>query len=245
MNYKINYDKVSKNYSIHRNASFTVIDHILKELENKKLKKVLEIGCGTANYLYLFSQKTKAACFGFDNSEGMINEENKKNPGLNLEINDLHNDFNYESNTFDLVYSIDVIHYVKDLNHYFKECFRIMNNNGIIITITDSEDDLKNRTMTRYFPESLEIEKKRYPSIEKIIQNMKNNNFNEIKLSHTEKELQLDDKIFQKFKNKAYSAIRLISNDSFNKGIKKIEDDMNKKNCIIKVLYTYVWGMKK
>lgn len=241
---KINYNNISKNYSIHRNASSIVINHILQKLENKKMQKVLEIGCRTANYLYSLSRQIKADFYGFDNSEGMIVEANKKNAGFNLEINDFHNNFNYNSSLFDLVYSIDVIHYVKDLDHYFKECFRVLDNNGIIITITDSEEDLKNRTMTKYFPESLEIEQKRYPGIETIIKNMKNNGFKKIESSHTEKEYEIDDKTFQKFKNKAYSAIRLISNDSFNKGIKKLEEDMKKNKCIVNELYTYVRGRK-
>ena len=244
MNYNIDYDNISKDYSMYRNASSTVVNHVLEKIKNKNIKKVLEVGCGTADYLYALTQQIKCDSYGFDNSESMINEANKKNPGLNLSVDDLHNSFDYNDNFFDLVFSIDVIHYVKDLDHYFEECGKVLNENGIVLTVTDSEEDLKNRTITKYFPESLEIEKKRYPGINKIIENMKNKGFKEIDITHTEREYQMDDKKFQKFKNKAFSSVRLLSEKSFERGIKKIEKDLEKNECFVKELYTYIWGIK-
>jgi cyclopropane fatty-acyl-phospholipid synthase-like methyltransferase len=245
MDYNIDYNDISENYSIYRNASPTVVDHILEKIKNKNIKEILEIGCGTADYLYALTQQLKCNSYGFDNSENMISEANKKNPGLKLKINDLHKVFDYNDNFFDLVYSIDVVHYVKDLDHYFKEIKRVLNKNGVLITITDSEEDLENRTITKYFPESLEIEMKRYPGVNEIIENMKNSDFKGIEISHTEKEYKMDEKIFQKFKNKAFSAIRLISEESFEKGIKKVKKDMKNNKCLVKELYTYIWGVKQ
>jgi len=244
MNYNIDYDNISANYSIHRNANSTVVNHVLEKMKNKNIEKILEMGCGTADYLFALTQQLNSDSYGFDNSENMIKEANKKNPGLNLNVNDLDNVFNYEDDSFDLVYSIDVIHYVNDLNYYFKECNRVLNKDGILVTVTDSGEDLENRTITKYFPESLEIEKKRYPGVYKIVKNMKNNGFKGIEITHSEKEYKMSDEIFQKFKNKAFSAIKLISDESFEEGIQKIEEDMKKNKCLVKELYTYIWGVK-
>jgi len=244
MNYNIDYDNISENYSIYRNASSTVVNHILEEIKNKDIKKILELGCGTADYLYALMQQLKCDSYGFDSSKSMINKANVKNPGLNLSVNDLHNVFDYADDFFRFAYSIDVIHYVEDLNHYFKECMRVLNKGGIMLTITDSDEDLKNRTITKYFPESLEIEKNRYPGVYKTVKSMQNNGFKGINITHSEKEYKMDDKIFQKFRNKAFSAIKLISDESFEEGIKKIEEDMKKNDCIVKELYTYIWGVK-
>ena len=245
MNYNIDYDDISKDYSIYRKASPAVVNHILENIKGKNIKKILEVGCGTADYLYALTQKIKCDSYGFDNSESMINEANKKNPGLNLSINDLHNSFDYNDDFFDLVYSIDVIHYVKDLNHYFKEIQRVLNKDGFVLTVTDSEEDLKNRTITNYFPESLEIEKKRYPGVDRIIENMESNGFKRVEITHTEREYQISEEVFQKFKNKAFSSVRLLSQESFEKGIKRIEEDMKKNDCLIRELYTYIWGVNR
>jgi len=244
MNYNIDYDNISENYSIYRNASSTVVNHILERIKDKNIKKMLEIGCGTADYLYALTQKLKCDSYGFDNSENMINEANLKNPGLNLNVDNLDNVFNYEDDFFDLAYSIDVIHYVKDLNHYFKECNRVLNKDGVLVTVTDSGEDLENRTITKYFPESLEIERKRYPGVYKIVKSMQNNGFKGINITHSEKEYKMSGEIFQKFKNKAFSAIKLISDESFEEGIQKIEEDMKKNKCLVKELYSCIWGVK-
>jgi len=113
-----------------------------------------------------------------------------------------------------------------------------------MLTITDSKEDLENRTITKYFPESLEIERKRYPSVYKIVENMKNNGFKRIEITHTEREYQMSEEVFQKFENKAFSSIRLISDKSYKKGIKKIEEDMKNNDCIVRELYTCIWGVK-
>ena len=244
MNYNINYDNISKNYSIYRNASVTVVNHILEKIRNKNIKKMLEIGCGTADYLYALTQELKCDSYGFDNSENMIDEANKKNPHLNLSVNDILNPFDYDNDFFNLAYSMDVIHYVKDLNHYFREVNRVLNKDGLVLTITDSEEDLKSRTITKYFPESLEIEMERYPGVNKIVENMENNGFKEIEITHTEREFQMSEEVFEKFKNKAFSSVRLLSEESFEKGIKKIEEDTEKNECFVKELYTYIWGIK-
>jgi ubiquinone/menaquinone biosynthesis C-methylase UbiE len=245
MNYNVDYDNISKDYSIYRNASPAVVNHILKKIKSKSIKKTLEVGCGTCDYLYALTRKLNCDSYGFDNSKKMINEASKKNPGLNLSVNNLHNAFPYDDNFFDLAYSIDVIHYVKDLNHYFEECSRVLNENGIVLTVTDSEEDLKNRTITKYFPESLEIENKRYPGLNKILENMSNNGLKNIRITHTKREYQMSEEVYQKFKNKAFSSIRLLSQESFEKGIKRIEEDMENNECLVKELYTYIWGINR
>jgi ubiquinone/menaquinone biosynthesis C-methylase UbiE len=244
MNYNIDYNNISKNYSIYRNASPAVVDHILQKIKGKSIKRILEVGCGTADYLYALTKQLNCDSYGFDDSESMIDEASKKNPGLNLNVNDLHNLFDYNDNYFDLVYSVDVIHYVKDLSHYFEEIKRVLNGNGTVLTVTDSEEDLKNRTITKYFPESLEIEKKRYPSINEIVENMKSNDFEGIAITHSEREYPMTEEVFQKFKNKAFSSVRLLSEKSFEKGIQRIEEDLEKSKCLVKELYTYIWGVK-
>jgi cyclopropane fatty-acyl-phospholipid synthase-like methyltransferase len=244
MNYNIDYENISKDYSIYRNASPAVVNHILEKIKSKSIKKTLEVGCGTCDYLYALTRKLNCDSYGFDNSKKMINEASKKNPGLNLSVSDLRNSFDYDEDFFDLVFSIDVIHYVKDLSHYFAECRRVLNKNSIILTVTDSEEDLKKRTITKYFPESLEIENKRYPGVYKTVKNMKNNGFKEIEITHTEREYLMTEEVFQKFKNKAFSSVRLLSQESFDKGIKRIEEDMGKNQCFVKELYTYIWGVE-
>ena len=174
----------------------------------------------------------------------MIREGREKNPGLNLKVGDANKKFPYENDYFDYLFSINVIHYIQDLCHYFSESHRILRNRGIILTVTDSAEDIRNRTMSKYFPESMENELKRYPSIKRITNEMEKVGFRDIEITHTNYIYQLTEKELAKFKNKAYSAIRLVSQDCFEKGIIWMNEDVEKGRCKGKELYTYIWGVK-
>jgi len=244
MNSKINYGEIAKDYSIHRNASERVILHIIGKLRGFKIENFLEIGCGTADHLYALNQLMKKEASGFDQSSEMIREGREKNPGLNLKVGDAENKFPYENNYFDFAFSVKVIHYIRDMYHYFGESHRSLRDGGIILTVTDSEEDIRNRTMSKYFPESMEKDLKRFPSIERITNEMEKVGFRNIEITHIGCTYQLTEKDLMKFTNKIYSTIRLVSKDCFEKGISKMTEDVKKGRCEGKELYTYIWGVK-
>lgn len=244
MNYKINYDELAQNYSIYRNACPRIITHILNELNKINISNMLEIGCGTADHLYCLKEILKNEAYGFDNSINMIKKGKQKNPGLNLSLSDVEEKFPYENNYLNFAFSINVIHYIKDLNHYFKETYRVLKNGGIILTVTDSEEDICNRTMSKYFGESIDIELRRYPAISNIIKEMEKVGFKEIKTTHTNHKYKIDKTELEKFKKKAFSSIRLISSECFEEGIKRMEKEVKKGICKGNENYTYVWSIK-
>lgn len=49
---KINYDSIAKIYADNRKASERVVSHIAERFRQKVPSDILEIGCGTANYLF-------------------------------------------------------------------------------------------------------------------------------------------------------------------------------------------------
>jgi ubiquinone/menaquinone biosynthesis C-methylase UbiE len=242
---KIEYNKIAKSYAKYRNASPRIVSHVMHELSGRQISRILEIGCGTADYLAVFSKEFNASGCGFDNSEQMLKEGDGKNPGLKLLYGEIEEKFPFNDNGFEFAYSIDVIHYVKNLKHYYDECFRILTADGVTVTVTDSDEDLHNRTMTKYFPESLRTELQRYHSLEKIITTMRESGFKDIHVTHTSHQVNMTEDAFSKYKNKAYSAIRLVSEKSFEKGIRTMKKDMQNGVCKINENYSYVWGKKQ
>ena len=63
----------------------------------------------------------------------------------------------------DLVFNVDVIHYIKQLPTFFQEARRVLKTGGTLLIATDSDSDLRNRSLTHFFPEILEHELARYP----------------------------------------------------------------------------------
>jgi len=135
MSFYINYNQIAKDYATFRNASQRAVSHISETVKSKDCGKILEIGCGTADHIYEINKVLMTDAYGFDGSSEMIREASQKNPGIKLCVSDINNEFPYSNNYLDFAYSINVIHYINDLKHYFDESYRIFKINGIISTI--------------------------------------------------------------------------------------------------------------
>lgn len=240
----LDYDSLAKIYATIRDASEIIVRHVHEYMENNPPTKILEVGCGTADHLCAFAKLFKAEGFGFDKSARMIEEGNRKNPGLCLQQGNASESYPYLDRSFDFVFSVNVIHYIDDLNCFFKEAFRVLRASGVVLTVTDSWEDIRRRTTSQYFPESVEIELQRYPAVEILIRAMRKAGFREIQTSSTEHLFPLGEKELWKFRNKAFSALRLLPEDVFQKGLKRLEDDMSKGQVMGRELYTYIWGRK-
>ena len=64
----------------------------------------------------------------------------------------------YADHSADLVFNVDVIHYINDLSVFFQEGRRVLKPGSKLLIATDSEDDLRHRSLTLFFPEILEHE---------------------------------------------------------------------------------------
>lgn len=240
----IDYDEFSRTYAANRAASPTVVAHILQKMQAQPHGGVLEIGCGTADHLFILSQAWKVRGQGFDRSEGMIGQAQEKNPGLELSLGDASARFPYPDDAFDFAYSVNVIHYIPDLGSYLREAARILKPGGVVLTVTDSEADIRNRTMAKYFPEIVDVELQRYPPIAKIEAAMQAAGFDQTWITHTEQTFPLDESRLEPYRNRAYSSLRLIPDERFRTGLQRLEADVRHGDVQGHEIYTFVWGRK-
>ncbi|MFX1574831.1 MAG: class I SAM-dependent methyltransferase [Promethearchaeota archaeon] len=113
------------------------MDKITQLFREKKVKRVLDLGCGTGRHLLFLSRKGFEV-YGMDSSpkaleiaEKWLIEENEK---VILNLNRMEHKFPYKDNYFDAIISIQVIHHnlMKDIIFTVKEIERILKSNGII-----------------------------------------------------------------------------------------------------------------
>lgn len=115
-------------------------DFILKE-ENKKLelmlgsievsnKTIIDLGTGAGNVLqYLVDSKLT---IGIDFSFSMLQATRQSYPGVNLlQANTIA--LPIKSNSIELITAIGLSEYLKNIEPFFKETFRILKNNGFLI----------------------------------------------------------------------------------------------------------------
>jgi len=97
-----------------------------------KNKKILEIGVGSGDDLNILFKKS-ALVYGIDISEEMVRIAKKKYPHLqNLMVNSFEKT-SFKDKFFDLVISRFTFHYSEDLDRGFKEMYRILKKNGILL----------------------------------------------------------------------------------------------------------------
>src|SRR2546427_4420819 len=126
---------------------------------------VLEIGCGTGNYIRgLAESRSELVYAGFDLSEAMLQEARGWGSKVTFVRGDAAKESPFPSQSFAAAFAVDVIHHIGDLPRFFTEAHRVLLPGGHLAIVTDSEDTLKRRSLTAFFPEILAIERIRYPT---------------------------------------------------------------------------------
>lgn len=97
-------------------------------------KVVLDLGCGYGWHCKYAAQQGAASVLGIDQSERMIAEARKRNAvaGVTYRICDLL-DYDYPADTYDLVISNLVLHYVADLDDIYCKVFQTLMPGGVFL----------------------------------------------------------------------------------------------------------------
>jgi ubiquinone/menaquinone biosynthesis C-methylase UbiE len=233
------YDKLAQDYAEHRRPHPEVLKFILNDVFPVSI--VLEVGCGTGNYISAIQSARGSVCFGVDPSEGMLSRARKHSDNVTW-LTGRAESLPVGDSSVDCVFSVDVIHHVSDRRRYFEEAFRALQAGGIICTATDSERILRNRPLAQYFPETVAVELKRYPAIDELRVLMQNAGFTEVSDCVVEQESLLTD--FEAYRHKAFSSLHLISDAAFARGIAKMEQDLHAGPIRVVSRYLLLCGRK-
>jgi ubiquinone/menaquinone biosynthesis C-methylase UbiE len=110
---------------------------ILKMLPRLKDKAVLDLGCGTGRFGFLFEQFEPSSIVGIDISEGMlaIGREKAANKGSKVifQKGDLERLEDLPDDGFDFVFSSTSMHYISDLQSVFMNISRLLKVGGTCV----------------------------------------------------------------------------------------------------------------
>jgi len=113
---------------------FNLAKHIVEKFNLKKNNKILDVGCGRCEVLTAFGQ-LGLDISGIDASERIRNFAPKDIS--KLEILDFSKEnFPFNDNDFDVIFTKSVIEHVHDPTHFMKEILRILKPGGIFISLT-------------------------------------------------------------------------------------------------------------
>lgn len=240
MKNQIDYNQLAEDYARHRQVQPEAFKALLNDGKISPDTTLLEVGCGTGNYITALQGISGCAAWGIDPSEKMLAHAREQVNQVQYKIGQAEN-LDFADFSFDMIFSVDVIHHVKDRARYFQEAFRALKINGLICTVTDLEQVIRERSpLSVYFPTTVTEELKRYPKISQLREYMLSSGFSEIREYNVYFHYLLSD--IQSYRDKAFSSLHLIDNQDFEKGIARMEFDLQKGPIQARSGYTLLWG---
>jgi ubiquinone/menaquinone biosynthesis C-methylase UbiE len=238
----MDYDTLAREYAMHRRIHPGVLRNLVETGHLQIHSRVLEVGCGNGNYIIAVQYMIGCICLGIDPSREMLARVQLGNSRVGFEPGRAE-DIPFDADTFDLVFSVDVIHHVDDRPAYFNEAFRVLKPGGLLCTVTDSEDIIRGRQpLSNYFPETVEPEISRYPHISDLYQMMTEAGFTGASEERVEDRTSIQD--IQAYRDKAFSSLHLISQEAFERGIQRMENDLQAGPIQAISRYLLLWGKK-
>ncbi|MGB2799103.1 MAG: methyltransferase domain-containing protein [Dehalococcoidia bacterium] len=238
----IDYDKIASDYARHRQVHPKVLEGLIMTSGIEAASKALEVGCGTGNYIVAMQGLVGCSCWGIDPAEQMLSMAEEGLLKVSFQCGKAER-IDFPRNFFDLVFSVDVIHHVGHRLDYFQEAYRVLKTGGKVCTVTDSAWIIRHRQpLAAYFPETVEVDLGRYTPIAELRQIMEQVGFGEITENTVEYCYQQTD--IQPYRDKAFSCLRLISEEAFQSGIERMERDLRTGPIQCVPRYLLLWGMK-
>jgi ubiquinone/menaquinone biosynthesis C-methylase UbiE len=143
---------------------------------------------------------------------------------------------------FDLIYSVDVIHHVRDRTAAFREAFRVLRSGGATCVVTDSEWMIRNRTQSLYFPETIDVELARYPAIATLRAELTHAGFGALREQIVEHAYEITDAAA--YRAKVFSSLLYIDEQAFERGLARLESDLLRGPVRATSRYMMLWALK-
>jgi ubiquinone/menaquinone biosynthesis C-methylase UbiE len=236
----LNYDALAEHYARHRAVHPVVLRALLSGGGLAQSSRVLEVGCGTANYAAALHRDAHCMCTGVDPSEAMLARGDGR--GVRL-VAGRAEVLEFAGESFDLVFSVDVIHHVADRPSYHREAHRVLAAGGRLCTVTDSEEIIRGREpLSTYFPETVPIELARYPGAGELQRTMTAAGFGALTEEVVEFRGETSDAA--PYRDRAYSCLHWIGDEAFARGLRRMEDDLRGGPIAWISRYVMLWGTR-
>lgn len=239
---RIDYEHAAIPYARHRDIHPGVLAELIAGAGMSANTRVLDVGCGTGNYARALQQETSCRVSGIEPSDAM---RAKAADAANWDaiVPGSAERLPCPDASFDLVISTDVIHHVGDRPAFFREALRVLADGGRIASVTDSPEDIvRRRPLSSHFPETTDVERQRYPSIDTLQAEMTAVGIEVLPLGHVEMEYDLTQ--ITAYRDRAFSSLHIINGAAFQRGIERLEADLASGPIRSLSLYTIVWGEK-
>jgi SAM-dependent methyltransferase len=236
------YTGLAQEYARHRWVHPEVLRGLLQESGVDARSRVLEVGCGTGNYIVALESVVGCQCWGIDPSEEMLAEARERPGSVRFQVGRAEQ-LEFSTGFFDLVFSVDVIHHLEDIALYFQDACLVLKPGGRICTVTDSEWIIRHRQpLAVYFPESVDVDLARYPRLAELRDLMGGAGFADFSEHTVEFPYEVRDA--QAYRDRAFSSLCLIGEEGWRRGLERMERDLQSGPIPCVSRYVLLWGTR-
>ncbi len=166
---RADYDQIAPTFDkrYERNA-YEGVERALHEfIGNECELRILEAGCGTGHWLEVL-RRSENYVIGLDYSAGMLARARSSLHGMPL-IRGTAEHLPLPDASLDQVFCINALHHFPDKPAFLAEVKRILRPRGRLLTVgLDPHRDVDGWHVYEYFPESLAIDRERFPASEML-----------------------------------------------------------------------------
>ena len=159
------YDQIARTYDRrYKRNSYAGVEQALRGfVGNRSGLQILEVGCGTGHWLGVL-QASDFHPTGLDFSAGMLAQAKTRLPEIPL-VRGTAERLPWQAGTYDRVFCINAFHHFGDKAAFLAEARRSLRPGGMILIVgLDPHRRMDQWFIYDYFPESIEIDRERYPA---------------------------------------------------------------------------------
>ena len=218
------YDAMAETYARRRYAHAAIVAELIACGGVNSASFVLELGAGTGNHIRALDEAAGCRTIGLELSRGMLARAQAEG-GKTRYVNGDACALPFAEDSFDLVFSVEIIHHLTRPEAYFLEAFRVLKAGGRLITVTQSHEMIRERpVLSHYFPETVAVDLARYPSVNTLEGGIRDAGLTlrpEVRLEVTYEICE-----GRAYAEKALSCLHLIPDAAFERGLAKLQNDL-------------------
>lgn len=232
-NWSVDYDQIAATYDkrYERNQYAEVEQTLLQFVTSEPGLQILEVGCGTGHWLAILHRRGHQV-IGLDLSAQMLDRAHSLVPDVPL-IRGRAEHLPFPSETFDRVFCINAIHHFADKPAFIEEVRRLLRHRGGFLSVgLDPHTESDQWYVYDYFPESIDIDKQRYPAASSLREWMHAAGFEACTTREAEHwivRLPAREILKQgRLEKTATSQLAVLTDQQYRRGMQRIHDDIKR-----------------